>query len=516
MSTFLSNQDAQEKIISGAKKLVDVVKQTIGPKGRNAVLDRKFSTPLITNDGVTIAKSITLADEYENMGAKLLKQVCQKTNEIAGDGTTTALVLAEKLLREGFRKINNGESPIIINKNLKFAKDQAISLLQKLARPIKDETDIENIATISSQDKDVGFLIARAYAITKQTSSITLQDSKSAKTELVFQEGLEFPSGLYCPSIATNLEKGLSDYDNALLFLTSNKISTFNSILPILEKVVKLNRPLVLICEDIEPEALNNIIINKLRHTFDCTVVRAPYYGEKKLEVLRDIACFTGATICDNLSTFEENMFGELKHVKITRQNTILIPKNLGNEKLSNRISALKQKLEMSSGIEKEELKDRLSKLSGSIATIMVGGTTDIEQQERKLRIEDAINATSVALEGGIVAGGGVALLRVAKSLRKTRNITSEQKLGFDLLISALEEPIRQILVNADLEPNAIISKILGSESDVFGYDAMEEKFCNMLSRGIIDPERVEQTAIENAVSVATTMLTTVALVQAE
>ncbi len=519
MKDFIDGINAQNKLLEGVNKLSNIVKATLGPKGKNVVLDRKFTTPLITNDGVTIAREFEVNDNYENMGVKLIKEVCQKTNDLAGDGTTTAIVLAQKLFNEGLKICLNGYSPILINKGIIMAKNDAVNLLKKISKPISSEKDIENIATISSQNEEIGKLISKAYKINKNCN-ISLQDSKTANTELIFQEGLKISNGLLSPYLATNIEKGICEYDDCLLLLTDKKINNFNELLPIFEQSVQNSKTVIILCDDIDDETLSSIVVNKMRGTFNCCVIRAPFYGEKKLAVLEDIASLTNTKVFTNgqgydLKNIRLEELGVLKHIKVTKDYSLLISKQSNKERLKSRINLIKEQISTcDNDFDKEQLRKRLANLTGSIATILVGAQSDIEQKEKKLRIEDAISATTSATQQGIVAGGGVSLFRIAKKLEKKKKFDClEYKLGYEIVLKALQEPLKQILINAGENESIIINKIKNKKDFNYGYDALSSKYCNLMTCGIIDPSKVPICAIENATSVVTTMLTTHALV---
>lgn len=514
--TFLTNLEAQQKLFEGVNKVANIVKLTLGPKGRNVVLDRKYATPLITNDGATIAKEFEVENNYENMGVKLIKEVCLKTNDIAGDGTTTAMVIAQKMLEEGLKQIFNGVSPIKIKKGINKTINFCVEYLQKISKKISNNTELEHIASISSQNKQIGKLIADIYVKLGKTNNIVLQDSKTNKTEVVFQEGISFEKGFVSPFLCNTPEKDKTIFDDCYVLLTDKKINSFNELLPIFEQILKENKPLLIICDDINDETLSSIIVNKMHGTFNCCVVRAPLFGEKKLAVLEDIAALTNTKVFtqaenDNLGVLTLSNLGKLKQAKITKDSTTLIAKEVDENKLNLRKKIIQTQIEnCQNAFDKEQLKNRLANLCGGIATIYVGANTEIEQQEIKLRIEDAISATSSALEQGIVAGGGIALLKLVNPLKAfIKTLKSEEKIGGEIVLNVLSQPIKQILLNADKEPILIINKILKSKKQNYGFDAMNDKFCNMIECGIIDPTKVTITALTNATSVVTTMLTT-------
>lgn len=521
MKEILINLTARQKLLTGAQKLSNVVKSTLGPKGRNVVLDRKYATPIITNDGVSIAREIEFEDKFENIGCKLLKEVCKKTNDDAGDGTTTAIVLAENLLENGLKHMdNNSFSPILLNVGINKAKDCAIKILKKMSKPVKNAQDIENIASISSQDKEIGKLIAKAYMYNKNCN-ISLEDSKTNKTELVFQEGLTLKSGLLSPYLATNIDKGVAELENPYVLLTDKKLTSFNELLNIYEQLLKVNRPLLIICDDIDEEVLSTIIVNKMRGTLNTCVIKAPFYAEKRLAVLEDIAVLANCEVLssskgNSLQDLTLNDLGEFKFVKITKDDSIIIAKNIENARLKNRQKLIKEQIDScQNDYDKEQLKKRLSNLTGGIASILVGADSDIEQKEKKLRIEDALSATNSALSLGVLPGGGISLYKVSKILarKKIKLKTKEEKIGFNLVLASMQEPLKQIIKNAGLTPTTILNKLNNKKSQNYGYDALNDKFCNLLKCGIIDPTKVQICALQNACSVVTTMLTTEALV---
>lgn len=513
-------KSAQDKIAMGVNKLANTVKLTLGPKGKNVILDRKFTTPLITNDGVTIAKEFELPDNYENMGVKLIKEVCQKTNDLAGDGTTTAIVLAQKMLNEGLKHCNNGISPILLNKGLNLAKEESIKIIKSLSKKITTTKELEQIATISSQDENVGKLIASAFNRLGKTGNIILQDSKTANTEIVFQDGISFNKGYLSPFLCNNAEKTETHFEDCYLLIVEKKINNFNELLPIFEQILKENKPLLIICDDIDEEALSAIIINKVRGTFNCCVVKSPMYADKKTAILEDISILTNTKVfsaisCPNLNEIKLEELGLLKQAKITKDTTTIVAKNTDIEKLKQRQNLIKTQIEnCENDFDKEQLKTRLSNLTGGIATILVGANTEVEQLEKKLRIEDAISASTSANELGIVAGGGICLYQTAKLLsKKIKKLKDEQKLAYEIFLQVLKEPLKQILINSEIEYSLIISKIEKFSKKDYGYDALNNKFCDMIQSGIIDPAKVTITALTNATSVVTTMLTTEAII---
>lgn len=518
MKKCIEGEMAREKLLLGVNKIANVVKSTLGPKGRNVVLDRKFATPLITNDGVSIAKEFEVEDVYENMGVKLVKEVCQKTNDIAGDGTTTAIVLAQKMFDEGL-KCAKSISPVTINRYFTSACEESATYIKNFAKDISSDKDIENIATVSSQSSYIGGLIAKAHKVIGKNGRISLQDSKTDKTELKIQDGFILKNGYVSPYLCTNMQKGYAEFDNCLLLLTSKKINTFQEILPIFEQLIKVAKPLVIVCDDIEPEALSPIVVNKMRGAFSCVVVKAPYYGDRKIAVLQDLASAVGSEVLSescgkSLADVDVNSLCELKHINVSKDSSIFIAANQDNTRLKDRILSIENQIDTcTNAYDKDLLQERLSNLVGGVATIFVGANTEIEQKELKLRIEDAINATSAGLEDGIVAGGGVTLLRISeKMLELSKKMRPEEKICYEAFCAALKEPFRQIVENAGKSADEVERAVLKNKSVSFGYNAMEDDFCDMLKNGIVDPAKVTIQALRNATSVVKTMLTTQAL----
>lgn len=518
MKKYLINDKAKEKLLSGSQKLCEIVSSTLGPKGRNVALDRKYAPPLITNDGVSIAREYECEDDYENMACKLIKEASIKTNDVAGDGTTTAIVLSGKLLEEGIKAINNGSSPILLNKGINYAKNKAIEEIKKVAKKVTTKEEIRQVAMISSQDEEIGNLISKAYSLLKGTN-ISLQDSKTDRTELVYLEGMTIDGGFISPYLTTNMEKGIAEYDECLLLLTDKKLNSFGEMVPLFEKVMKSGLPLVIICDDIDDETLSSVVVNKMRGTFNCTIIRAPLYGEKKLALLEDIASLTSTEVASvsrgmNLSSLSLEDLAVLKHIKVTKDKTTIIAKNIDNARLNSRKKLIEEQIKTcESDYDKEQLQKRLANLSGGIATILVGANTDIEQKEKKLRIEDAVSATASAIEQGIAPGGGVTLYNIADRIKTPKNITKDEEIGIKILKETLKEPLIKILENASLDSQEIIKKIAKKRQFSFGYDALNNKFCDMLKSGIIDPAKVTISALTNSVSVVTTMLTTNVLI---
>ncbi len=520
MKEIITQKESRQKLLDGVNKLANIVKLTLGPKGKNVVLDRKYTTPLITNDGVTIAREIELPNTFENMGCKLIKEVSQKTNDTAGDGTTTAIVLAQEMLNLGVKCNLMEHSPILINKGIVKAKDLIVNKIKKLSKKIESSQDIENVATISSQNRDIGKLIARAYNC-NNSCNISLTDSKTSKTELIISSGMTLETGLITPYLATNMDKGVFEEKDLKIVITDKKIDNFNQILPILEKIMSANLPLLLVCDDISDEALSTVVVNKMRGAFKCAIIKAPFYADKKMAVLEDLACLTGTFVVTSasekkLSDIEIEDMGEIKNAKITKDTTIIISANKENERLEKRKESIREQIKMCNiDFDKEQLQKRLGNLEGGIATIMVGANTDVEQKEMKLRIEDALSATTSAIEQGIVVGGGVTLYKLANFLKTQikKCKSKEEKIGFEIVTKALSAPLKQILSNAGENVDEITQKIDKKHSKNYGYNALTRKFGDLFKMGVIDPAKVPISALENSVSVVTTMLTTEALV---
>ena len=517
---FLTNTQARQKLEQGVNKVADLVKIKLGPKGRNVVLDRKFATPLITNDGVTIAKEINLPDPFENMGASLIKEVCIKTNDIAGDGTTTAIVLSQCMLNEGLKNFVAGCNPIKLNIGLKKATELCIETLQKNSIKIDTNKQIEQIATVSSADPKIGMLIAKAKALVGEDGVITLQDSKTDTTDLSVVEGIQFENGYISPYLCTNQQKMQIEYDEALVLLTDQKISSIQQILPILEQLVGTTQKLIIIADDFDEEVVSTIIVNKMRNMLNCALIKAPLYGEKRRDFLQDMAilCNTKVysnTTGDNLSDLTIEDLGNAKNIVITKHNTTLLCKCLNKQELDSRISLIKQSIQSApSDYDKEQLKIRLARLTGGIGVISVGATTDVELQEKKLRIEDALSATNSACQQGITLGGGCALLKCNKPLQELINsLDGDEKVGAQILQKVICAPLLQIAKNAGVSGEVILQNINNSDNPNYGYNALDGSYCDMIEQGIIDPTLVTITALNNACSVVSTMLTTEALV---
>ena len=512
--------DARNKLIAGVDKLADTVKITLGPKGRNVVLDKKYGAPLITNDGVTIAKEIELDDAAENMGAQLVKEVATKTNDVAGDGTTTATLLAQAIIHEGMKNVAAGANPMIIRKGISKAVDAAVAALAANSRPVNGSDDIARVGTISAGDEVIGRLIADAMEKVTADGVITVEESKSAETFCEVVEGMQFDRGYLSPYMATDTDKMEAVLDDAAILITDKKISNIQEILPLLEQVVQNGMKLLIIAEDVEGEALTTLVLNKLRGTFNCVAVKAPGFGDRRKEMLRDIAILTGGEVITSELGLELKdatiaQLGHARQVKITKDNTIVVGGSGESEDIKARIAQIKAAIEnTTSDFDREKLQERLAKLSGGVAVIKVGAATESEMKEKKLRIEDALNATRAAVEEGIVAGGGTAYINVIPAVKKLLATASgDEKTGVSIILSALEAPVRQIAANAGLEGSVIVDKIKSSKKNGYGFDAYNEVYCDMLETGIVDPTKVSRSALQNAASVAATVLTTEALV---
>lgn len=512
--------DAIKKLETGVKKLAKAVKVTLGPKGRNVVLDRKYATPLITNDGVTIAKEITLKDKFENMGATLLKEVSIKTNDIAGDGTTTACVLAESMVCEGIKNYTAGANPIILKKGILKACDVIAIHLDEISTPIKDNKEIYQIASISAGDEEIGQLIADAFNKVGTNGVITVEDGKTFKTELKVVEGMQFDRGFLSPYMVTNPETLEANLDNAYILLSESKITNINQLLPILEQASNKNIPLLIIADEIENEVLATLILNKLRGNLNCVAVKSPAYGDKRKGFMQDIAVLTGATVVSDevgitLNNLTFDMLGKAKSVKVTKDSCLISGGYGDKEKIEQQVSKIKAQINIAeSDFDKEKLSERLAKLTGGIAVIYVGSTTEPEMQEKKLRIEDAISATKSATLEGIVPGGGVALIKCIPQVDKLINtLNGDEKTGAEIVKKAILAPINQISENAGINGGVVVEKILNSSDNNYGYDALNNQYVDMMKSGIIDPTKVTKTALLNAGSVASIMLTTTCLV---
>lgn len=517
---ILYGEDARKALQKGVDQLADTVKITLGPKGRNVVLDKKFGTPLITNDGVTIAKEIELDDPFENMGAQIVKEVATKTNDVAGDGTTTATLLAQALISEGMKNIAAGANPMIVKKGIQKAVEKTVEIVKSNAKSVSGSADIARVATVSAADEFVGDLIAEAMEKVSSDGVITIEESKTAETYSEVVEGMMFDRGYISPYMVTDTDKMEAVIEDAYLLITDKKISNIQEILPLLEQIVKAGKKLVIIAEDVEGEALSTLIVNKLRGTFTCVAVKAPGFGDRRKEMLRDIAILTGGEVISEevgleLGSATIEMLGRAKQVKVQKENTIIIDGCGESDAIKARVREIRAALEnTTSEFDKEKLQERLAKLAGGVAVIKVGAATETEMKEKKLRIEDALAATKAAVEEGIVAGGGVAYLNAYKGVEALLAKTEgDEKTGVQIVLAALEAPVRQIAANAGIEGAVIIDKIKNSEKTNYGYNAYAEEFCDMFEAGIVDPTKVTRSAIENAASVAAMVLTTESLV---
>lgn len=517
---IIYGEKARRSLQAGIDKLADTVKITLGPKGRNVVLDKKFGAPLITNDGVTIAKEIELEDAFENMGAQLVKEVATKTNDSAGDGTTTATLLAQAIVREGMKNIAAGANPMIVKKGISKAVDKAVEAVIANSKKVDGREDIERVATVSSADEEVGKLIADAMEKVTADGVITLEESKTAETYSEVVEGMQFDRGYISPYMVTDAEKMEAVIDDAYILITDKKIASVQEILPLLEKIVQEGKKLVIIAEDIEGEALTTLILNKLRGTFICVGVKAPGFGDRRKEMLKDIAILTGGEVITDelgldLKETTIQQLGRAGQVVVQKENTIIVSGQGDSEAIKNRIAQIKSEIEIStSDFDREKLQERLAKLSGGVGVIKVGAATEIEMKEKKLRIEDALAATKAAVEEGIVAGGGVALINAMPAVEKLiEELDGDEKTGAAIVLKALEEPVRQIAINAGLEGSVIIEEIKRSGKVGYGFDAYNEKYVDMITAGIVDPTKVTRSALQNAASVASMVLTTESLV---
>ena len=517
---FKYGEDAQKALEKGVDTLANTVKVTLGPKGRNVVLDKKFGTPLVTNDGVTIAKEIELSDPFENMGAQIIKEVSTKTNDIAGDGTTTAAVLAQAIIKEGLKNVAAGANPMILKKGIQIATDKAVEELKAISKPIENKTSIAQVASVSAGDDTIGELISDAMEKVGKDGVITIDEGKTMTTELNVVEGMQFDRGYASPYLVTNTDKMQAELDNPVILVTDKKISNIQEILPVLEEVLKNGLKLLIIADDIEGEALTTIIVNKLKGVFNCVAVKAPGFGDRRKAMLEDIAILTGATVVSSdlgleLKNTTLDMLGKAKLVKVDKDNTTIVG-GAGNPKnIAARVDAIKAQIkETTSDYDREKLQERLAKLAGGVAVIGVGAATEVEMKERKLRIEDALAATRAAVEEGVVPGGGVALLSIIEKLKEaTASLDGDVKTGANVIIKALEAPIRQIALNAGVDGGVVINEISKNKNASYGYDALANEYGDMIKKGILDPTKVTRSALQNAASVAGTLLTTEALV---
>ncbi len=513
-------EEARKALQAGIDKLTDTVKITLGPKGRNVVLDKKFGAPLITNDGVTIAKEIELEDPYENMGAQLVKEVATKTNDAAGDGTTTATLLAQALVREGMKNVAAGANPMEIKRGIQKAVDAAVGAIKENSKKVAGSADIARVATVSAGDELIGKLIAEAMEKVGSDGVITIEESKTAETYTEVVEGMQFDRGYVSPYMVTDADKMEAVIDDALVLITDKKISSIQELLPLLEQIVQSGKKLVIIAEDIEGEALATLLVNRLRGTFTCVAVKAPGFGDRRKEMLRDIAVLTGGQVISSDLGYElkeatVDMLGRARQVKVQKENTIIVD-GLGDaEEIKARVAQIRNEMEITtSDFDREKLQERLAKLAGGVAVIKVGAATEVEMKEKKMRIEDALSATKAAVEEGIVAGGGVSMLNAIPAVEKLiPSVEGDQKTGVRIVLRALEEPIRQIAINAGLEGSVIIDKIKRARKVGYGYDVAKEVYCDMMEAGVVNPTKVDRSALQNAASVAAMVVTTESLV---
>ena len=512
--------EARDALIRGVDKLADTVKITLGPKGRNVVLDKKFGSPLITTDGVTIAKEIELENEAENMGAQLVKEVATKTNDAAGDGTTTATLLAQAFVREGMKNVTAGANPMVLRKGMKKAVDTAVEALIANSKKVNGSADIARVGTISAGDEVIGQLIADAMEKVTADGVITIEESKSADTYSEVVEGMQFDRGYLSPYMATDMDKMETVFEDALILITDKKISNIQEILPLLEQIVQAGRKLLIIAEDVEGEALTTLVLNKLRGVFNCVAVKAPGFGDRRKEMLQDIAILTGGQVVSSevgleLKDTTIDMLGRARQIKVNKEHTIIVGGAGSSEEIRARVAQIRNAIaETTSDFDREKLQERLAKLAGGVAVIKVGAATEAEMKEKKLRIEDALNATKAAVEEGIVAGGGTAYLNVIPEVAKLIDtVDGDEKTGVKIVLKAMEEPVRQIAANAGFDGGVVVDKIMTSGKIGYGFDAYNEVYCDMVSAGIVDPTKVTRSALQNAASIASVILTTESVV---
>ncbi len=512
--------EARNALVRGVDKLADTVKITLGPKGRNVVLDKKYGSPLITNDGVTIAKEIELEDEAENMGASLVKEVATKTNDAAGDGTTTATLLAQAFVREGMKNVTAGANPMVLRKGMKKAVDAAVASLVNNSKKVNGKEDITRVGTISAGDEVIGELIADAMEKVTADGVITVEESKTAETYSEVVEGMQFDRGYLSPYMVTDTDKMEAVIDDALVLITDKKISNIQEILPLLEQLVQSGKKLLIIAEDVEGEALTTLVLNKLRGTFTCVAVKAPGFGDRRKEMLQDIAILTGGEVISSelgleLKDVEVSQLGQARQVKVTKENTIIVGGHGDSDAIKARVSQIRSAIETTtSDFDREKLQERLAKLAGGVAVIKVGAATEAEMKEKKLRIEDALNATRAAVEEGIVPGGGTAYLNVIADVAKVLDtVEGDEKTGVKIVLKALEEPVRQIAANAGFDGGVVVDKIMSYGKMGYGFDAYKEVYVDMVSAGIVDPTKVTRSALQNAASIASVILTTESVV---
>ncbi len=520
---IIYGEDARKALTAGIDKLANTVKITLGPKGRNVVLGKKYGAPTITNDGVTIAKDVELKDAFENMGAQLVKEVATKTNDAAGDGTTTATLLAQSMVHEGMKNIAAGANPMDVRRGIQKAVATAVETLKANSQKVNGSEDIARVATVSSSDESIGRLIADAMEKVSADGVITIEESKTAETFSEVVEGMQFDRGYITPYMVTDTEKMEAVIDDALILITDKKLSAIQDILPLLEQIVQSGKKLIIIAEDVEGEALSTLIVNRLRGTFTCVAVKAPGFGDRRKEMLRDIAILTGGQLISeelgyDIKETTMDMLGRAKQVKISKENTIIVDGAGDKDAIDNRVNQIRSEIEnTTSDFDREKLQERLAKLAGGVAVIRVGAATEVEMKEKKLRIEDALNATKAAVEEGIVAGGGTAALEIIPALEKlTATLEGDQKTGAQIVLKAMESPLRQITLNAGLEGSVIIDKVRSAGKKNYGFDAQNEVYGDMIKIGIVDPTKVTRNAIENAASVASMVITTESLVTDE
>ena len=513
-------EDARKKLQSGIDQLADTVKVTLGPKGRNVVLGKKYGAPLITNDGVTIAKEVELEDPFENMGAQLVREVATKTNDVAGDGTTTATLLAQAIVREGLKNVSAGANPMVMRKGMQKAVDAAIEAIKANSQVVKGSEDIARVGTVSSGDAEIGKLIAEAMEKVTAAGVITIEESKTAETGLDVVEGMQFDRGYISPYMVTDTDKMEAVVDDPYILITDKKISSIQDILPILEQIVKGGQKLVIIAEDVEGDALSTLLVNRLRGSFNCVCVKAPGFGDRRKEMLRDIAILTGGTYAAselniNLQDLQISDLGRARQIKVNKDNTVIVDGCGDPEAIKNRVNEIKASIKVTtSDYDREKLQERLAKLSGGVAVIRVGAQTEVAMKEQKLRVEDALNATRAAVEEGIVAGGGTAFVNAIPAVEKLMvKLSGDEKTGASIIAKALQAPIRQIAENAGVDGSVVFEKIKNSRKVGFGYDAYTATYCDMIPTGIVDPTKVTRTALENAASIGACVLTTESLV---
>ena len=517
---IIYGEEARKALLGGINKLADTVKITLGPKGRNVVLDKKFGAPLITNDGVTIAKEVELEDPFENMGAQLVKEVATKTNDVAGDGTTTATLLAQALIREGMKNVTAGANPMVLRKGIQKATETAVEAIEKNAKKVSGTKDIARVAAVSSASEQIGSLIADAMEKVTSDGVITVEESKTAETYSEVVEGMMFDRGYITPYMVTDTDKMVAVIDDAYILITDKKISNIQEILPLLEQIVQSGKKLVIIAEDIEGEALTTLILNKLRGTFTCVGVKAPGFGDRRKEMLTDIATLTGGQVISSelgleLKDTTVDQLGRARQVKIDKENTIIVDGAGDSEAIKSRVSQIRNQIETTtSDFDREKLQERLAKLAGGVAVIKVGAATEVEMKEQKMRIENALAATKAAVEEGIVAGGGTALIDAIPAVKAyVDSVDGDEKTGAAIVLKALEEPVRQIAANAGLEGSIIIEHLKAKNTVGYGYNALTDTYGDMIDEGIVDPTKVTRSALQNASSVASTVLTTESLV---